>query len=186
MNFPVVVQHRHVHLSEEDQAKLFGEDAAPTPVRQLEHQGQVVYRETVDLVGKSGRLERVRVLGPAREKTQVEVSATDAFALGIDAPVRLSGDLTKSGSCELVGPAGKLKVKSAVIIPARHLHCPSAESKKLGLVQGQILSLKTPDGTEIEHVTVRIHPTFRPAFHLAADEAAEYWLHTGDHVTIVI
>ncbi|KKW36702.1 MAG: Phosphate propanoyltransferase [Candidatus Giovannonibacteria bacterium GW2011_GWA2_53_7] len=180
---PVVIQHRHVHVSPEDQAALFGEGTTLTPVRSLEHREQVVYRETVDLVGKAGRLERVRILGPARAQTQVEISASEAFALGIDAPVRVSGDLKRSGNGELVGPHGKVKVRSRVIIPARHIHCSASDAKKLGMKHEQLVSVKTADGSTIEHITLRVHPTFRPAFHLTADEAAEYWLHTGDHVT---
>lgn len=185
MKIPVVVQHRHVHLSEQDQEQLFGKDADLASICSIGHRGQDVCDVTVSVAGNNGMIERVRVLGPCRAVTQVELPASDVFALGINAPVRVSGDLSRSGSCTLVGPEGEITLKSAVIIPARHLHCRPQDAKKLGIGHHDRIDLQIPDrGDIIEHVTVRVHPTFALEFHLSADEAAEHWIHSGDHVIV--
>ena len=186
MRIPVVVQYRHVHLSTEDVARLFGPDAILKPMARLGHRGQVVYRETVCLVGKHGRLEDVHVLGPARAQTQVELSAVEAFALGLNAPVRCSGDLKRAAGCGLVGPYGKIRSRACAIVPVRHLHCNPATARQLRVVHEDVVNLVVPGRPEllIEHVVVRVHPTFALEFHLGVDEAAAFWLATNDVVTI--
>lgn len=186
MDIPVVVQHRHVHLSAADQAVLFGPDASFKRVADVGHQGQAAYQETVTVIGKNGRLEDVRVLGPSREETQVELSASEAFALGIDAPLRVSGDTKRAASCGLRGPAGTIRSRACAIVPLRHLHCGEADAKRLGLRHRDTVAL-TPVGRpdlRLELVAVRVHPSFGLSFHLTADEAAQFWLHTGDRVRL--
>jgi putative phosphotransacetylase len=184
MKIPVAVLPRHVHLSQADLSALFGAGAKLTPSRELSHRGQVVYRETVTLVGKNGTMEKVRILGPHREGTQVEISVSEAAALGINAPVRLSGDAKRAGSGELIGPKGKVKV-SSVIIPSRHLHCDEVGARELGVKHHDLITLVSlKDATcRLEQVMVRVHPTFANELHLNPDEAAEYWLADGDLVT---
>ncbi len=186
MKIPVVIQHRHVHLSEQDAAALFGDGYEFTSVGGIGHRGQYVYKETVTIVGKNGHFEHVRVLGPHREQTQVELSASDAHAIGINAPVRLSGDLSRSGSCTIRGVSGELKGTYTTIIPARHLHCGQTHAKELGLTHDDVVHLAphTRPETRIEHVTVRVHPTFSTELHITSDEAAEFWLQGGDHVIL--
>ncbi len=186
MDIPVVVQHRHVHLSAADQATLFGADASMKRVADVGHDGQAAYQETVTLVGKNGQMEDVRVLGPCREETQVELSASEAFALGIDAPLRVSGDVKRAASCGLKGPHGSIRSRACVIVPVRHLHCGDADAKRLGIRHRDTVAL-TPVGRpdlRMEHVAVRVHPSFGLSFHLSADEAAQFWLHTGDRVRL--
>lgn len=184
---PVHVQYRHVHLSAEDTQALFGSQKL-SKLSELPHRGQFVSDETVTIVGQSGvQIERVRVLGPSRDATQVELSPTEAFALGVDVPVRLSGDLSRTTGCTLVGPEGSVVLKSGAIIPARHLHCGERDAARLNLSHHQLVTV-TPVGrpdARIELVTVRIHPTFALQLHLTYDEASEFWLETGDHVVIV-
>jgi putative phosphotransacetylase len=185
MDIPVVVQHRHIHLSEKDWKTLFGNET-PTAERSLSHQGQCVNHQTVEVIGASGKFDNVRVLGPYRKSTQVELSASDVFALGIDAPVRVSGDLSRSGTCELKGTAGSIKAVSTTIIPARHLHCSQKRADHLNVSHLDIVALRIVEtGQIIQNVLVRVHPTFATEFHPSKDEAAEWWLQTGDHVTIV-
>lgn len=186
MRIPVVVQYRHVHLSRADQERLFGPDAVLKPLAEVGHRGQVVYRETITVMGKQGHVEDVHVLGPCREETQVELSAAEAFALGIDAPVRVSGDLRRAVSVGLSGPHGRIRARACVIIPARHLHCTAADAKRLGAVHEDVVTLAVPGRPDmrIGQVAVRVHPTFRLSFHLSVDEAAAFWLHTGDTVTL--
>jgi putative phosphotransacetylase len=185
MTIPVVVQHRHVHLSAADLSVLFG-SKKPTVLSVSEHEGQVVYRETVTVLGKRGFFENIHVIGPAREASQVELSAADAFALGLDPPLRLSGDTARSVPCTLKGPNGEVRIPNGLIIPARHLHCSTDDAKALGVAHLDVISLALqarPD-TVIDSVTVRVHPTYRTCLHLTEDEAAEFWLHTGDLVVL--
>lgn len=182
--FKVVVQPRHVHLSAQDQEALFGADHKLTPLRSIGHLGQVVYQETVTIVGASGTIEQVRIIGPSRTHTQVEISEMDAAAAGIDAPVRLSGDCQFAGSCHLLGPAGECTVEN-VIIPARHLHLPDRLAQQHGLRQHQRIRLVSAEPSQtVREVVVRVHPTFGPELHITSDEAAVYWLETGDYVNL--
>ena len=153
----------------------------------LEHRGQYINPVKVSVFGKNGSIDHVFVFGPERRDTQVELSATDAFALGIDAPVRLSGDLGSAGSCELVGPAGRILAKETVIIPARHLHCSPEDALRLGVSNHDFVSVSAVGRTKqiIDHVSVRIHPTFSLSFHINSDESAKYWLTDQDHITML-
>lgn len=183
----VNVQHRHVHLSAAHMEALFGSPKG-TKLAELSHRGQFACDETVTVVGPNGvSLERVRVLGPTRDESQVELSPTEAYALGLDAPVRLSGDLSRTGSCTLVGPSGSVTLDNGLIIPARHLHMSDRDAARLGLSHHALVSVAPvgrPDA-RVELVSVRVHPTFALELHLTYDEASEFWIQTGDHVIIV-
>jgi putative phosphotransacetylase len=183
--FSVVVQHRHVHLSAQDQQTLFG-NTELTPLERLRQRGQIVYRETVTIVGKRGELENVHVIGPSRENTQAEISSSDAFALGIDPPLRVSGDVVRTAPCELKGPVGNVRVPVGLIIPARHIHCNPEDAQQLGVNHMDVVDVSVQGRSDsiIESVTVRVHPTFEPEFHLTEDEAAEYWIHSGDKIVL--
>lgn len=183
MRIPVVVQHRHVHLSQTDFEKLFGNHPLK-PLAPIGHFGQFVSDLMVEVQGKTGFLDEVRVLGPFREQTQVELSLSEASAIGIRAPLRVSGDLSRSKGCLLRGPSGTVRARSCVIVPARHLHVNDKSARELGLEHGQRISVQTSHDApqRIDHVSVRVHPTFANEFHLTADEAAQHWLHTGHHV----
>lgn len=182
MKFPVVIQHRHVHLSEKDAKKLFGKDCKFEIRKKIGHRGQGIFTQTVNIIGDNGIFEDVCVIGPWRSKTQVELSSSDAVAVGIDAPVRISGDLARSGSCVIKGPLGEINARASVIIAARHLHCDKKVANKLGVLQGDVVSLGcgTNKETKFNHVTVRVHPTFANELHISADEAAENWIQSGD------
>ncbi|MCX6714893.1 MAG: PduL/EutD family phosphate acyltransferase [Candidatus Uhrbacteria bacterium] len=182
MFIPLVIQHRHVHLSKKDLRQLFGDEKTLEIESELEHKGQYLYRETVDVEGKTGIIESVRVLGPSRSATQVELSITDAFAIGLNAPTRQSGDLTRAASCKLIGPAGSVRATSSVIVPARHLHCSDRMAKKLHVKNHHVVTLRHAENPDVvlSHVFVRVHPTFALELHLTSDEAAHHWLHTGD------
>lgn len=182
MYIPLVIQHRHVHLSKTDLRQLFGDEKNLHPESDLGHKGQVVYRETVDVEGKTGIMEFVRVLGPSRLKTQVELSETDAFAIGIKAPTRQSGDLSHAGTCKLIGPVGSIQAKFSVIVPARHLHCSDRMAKKLHLKNRDVVAVRHVERSEVvlSHVFVRVHPSFGFELHLTSDEASHDWLHSGD------
>lgn len=185
MEIPVVVQHRHVHLSQEDARILFGNEVME-PSRTIDQRDQFVSRQRVSVHGPNGSFSEVAVLGPFRTKTQVELSASDAFAIGVDAPLRLSGDLDRCATVILKTDHGEVHAKMSTIIPIRHLHLPPslAESMELGHHDVVSVSLKGHEETVFEQIVVRVHPTFTPAFHLTKDEAAPGWIQTDDIVIV--
>ncbi|TAK03758.1 hypothetical protein EPO34_01175 [Patescibacteria group bacterium] len=182
MKIPIIVHHRHVHLSQKDMDALFGSKLAP--IAELGHKGQHVFKETVAVIGEQGILEHVRVLGPARESTQLELSPVEAAALGVDAPVRASGELSGAATVTLRGPHGQVRRKCA-IIPIRHLHANGADATRLGVKDGDVVTLELyKTGAHVEHVLVRVHPSFALECHLSPDEAAELWVTAGDRASV--
>ncbi|NQV89206.1 MAG: propanediol utilization protein [Parcubacteria group bacterium] len=182
MKVPVVIQYRHVHLSSEDRGVLFGDmDLGSEQV--IEHRGQFVSKERVQVIGPAGIFEKVCVIGPERSVTQVELSASDAHSIGVKAPLRISGDLDRSATVTLKGPHGQVEAKMSTIIPIRHMHLPTALANENELAQGDVVSVRLGEKT-IDHIIVRVHPTFAPAVHVSIDEAAELWLQPGDTVIL--
>ncbi|MBI4592171.1 propanediol utilization protein [Candidatus Uhrbacteria bacterium] len=185
MDFPVFLQHRHVHLSREDLEVLFGE-AGLTIDKPLEQRGQFIAQERVSIHGPHGSFDDVCVIGPSRTHSQVELSASDAFAVGVEAPLRLSGDTDRCPTVVLKTTYGERPVAVHVIVPMRHLHVPPDIAQSHGLSHQATVSvrLKGREETILKHVIVRVHPTFTPAFHLTKDEAAPFWIQTGDFVLL--
>lgn len=181
MEIPIIVQHRHVHLSQEHIRVLFG-DAGLAPRVPVDQKGQFVAEGLVSVHGPNGSFPEVCVIGPSRAQTQVELSCCDAFAIGIQAPIRLSGDLARSASVLLKTPLGEVLAKASTIIPIRHLHVPPSAASLLGVSHHDVVSVQVKGhaGLRFDHVVVRVHPTFVPAFHLTKDEAAAGWVQTGD------
>ncbi|MFA5853928.1 MAG: phosphate propanoyltransferase [Patescibacteria group bacterium] len=163
---------RHVHLSQEHQDILFGAGYQMTQLKELSQTGQYAYEEKVIVKGAKGQAE-ARVLGPCRKQSQVELAFSDGFKLGIETPVRVSGDLAGTGKCELIGPKGSVELSEGVINDARHLHISDKEAEALGLKNGDVLSVRVPGDTPItvHDVAVRVHPSFRMNIHLDTDEA---------------
>ncbi len=165
---------RHVHLTESDIEALFGKGAALTHKKDLSQPGQFACEERVTLVGPKKSIPNVIVLGPARKATQVEISFTDARTLGVNPPVRESGDVANSPAIKIVGPAGEVDAAEGVIVAKRHIHFTPAEAEEYGCVDKQIvkLSIKNDDRSTIfDDVVVRVHPNFSAAAHLDTDEA---------------
>lgn len=185
MEIPVVVQHRHVHVSQDDARILFDQNGL-TPKRFIEHRGQFVAAQHVSIHGPHGSFPEVCVLGPVRNRTQVELSTSDAFVIGVDAPLRLSGDLDRSATVILQTPLGEIQAKTTTVIPIRHLHLPPALAESLGLVHQDIVSVRLQgcESVVFDQVVVRVHPTFSAVFHLTKDEAAPTWIQTGDKVIL--
>ncbi|MCD6471321.1 phosphate propanoyltransferase [bacterium] len=174
IKIPIEVSARHVHLSRKDLDKLFGKGYQLTKIKNLSQPEQFAAKETITIKGKRGEIKNVRILGPVRQKTQVEISKTDAINLKIEAPVRLSGNLKNSGGCILIGPKGKIKLKEGVIIAWRHLHIEPKLAKKYNLKNGQFVSIKvknTKRSLTFHNVIVRVSPKFRLAFQIDTDEA---------------
>ena len=172
--FPVETSARHVHLTAEDFAVLFGADAQLTLKKELSIKGQFASNEKVTVVGPKKSQANVSILGPFRSKSQVELSATDARSLGLNAPVRLSGDLAGSAPCKLVGPAGEVELSEGVIVAKRHLHISEKKKKKANVANGEVIMVKiaSPDRSLIfDDVEVRIGEGCDATMHVDTDES---------------
>ena len=171
---------RHVHLTKEQSTILFGHGL--TPERPLSQPGQYLANERVTVLGPKGEFQNVAVLGPARKEAQVELSLTDGRNLGIQPPVRLSGDVSGSPGCTLVGPRGRVQLTQGVICARRHIHLTPEEGKHFGVSDKQTVKLQTFTQRPVvfEDVTVRISPDFSGAVHLDYDEANACGFQKGD------
>lgn len=133
MSFMIETSARHIHLTQETVEKLFGEGYQLTVRKPLSYPGQYACNERLTIVGPKKEMANVSILGPVRKADQVEVSATDARTLGIDAPVRESGHVEGSGACKLIGPKGEVELSQGVIIAKRHLHVRQEDAEKMGV-----------------------------------------------------
>jgi acetate kinase len=171
---PVAMSARHAHLSVSTIEKLFGAGYGLRKRSDLSQPGQFSAEETVTLIGPRGRVERVRVLGPPRSADQIEISRSDEFVLGVDAPVRLSGDLAGTPGITLEGPRGRVTLERGVICARRHIHMSPSESARLGVRDGQIVHVRIDsEGRDLTFadVIVRVSESFRLELHLDTDEA---------------
>lgn len=164
---------RHVHLTVEDLATLFGEGYALTPKRDLSQPGQFLSEERVRIEGPKGAMDRTAILGPTRNATQVEVSFTDARALGVEAPVRESGDIKGSSAIRIVGPKGAIEITEGVIVAMRHVHITPEDAEKYGVKDKQIVKVKVggPRALIFDETVIRVSPKFRTFMHIDFDEA---------------
>lgn len=183
---PVGVSNRHVHLTQEHLEKLFGPGYQLTHLRDLKQPGQFATNELVTVVGPKGAIEGVRVLGPLRKQTQVEISKTDCFKLGINAPVRESGVLQGTPGCVLVGPAGAVILDEGVIIAARHIHMHTDFAQEHNFKDKDIVKVVVNGEREVifGKVIIRVSPNFALEFHVDTDEANAALLKNNDLVTI--
>ncbi|MEG6615273.1 phosphate propanoyltransferase [Peptococcaceae bacterium 1198_IL3148] len=179
---PVGISNRHVHLSVDHIAALYGEGHELTKLKDLSQPGQYACEETVMLVGPKGVIEKVRILGPARKQTQIEITLTDSFKLGIKAPLRDSGDLAGSAPITLVGPKGTVVLEEGAIVAARHIHMHTSVAEKLKLKDGDKVSVraKGPRGIIFGDVLVRVSDNFKLEMHVDTDEANAVGLRNGD------
>jgi len=170
---PIGVSARHAHLSPGHVEALFGSGARLEPMRWLLQPGEFATAHTVALVAPGGAvLERIRVLGPERKRTQIELSRTDAVGLRMNVPMRNSGDLEGTPTVTLIGPAGVVAT-DGVIRAARHIHCSPEEAASFGLRDGDVVPLRVPgpEGITFPSVLVRTHPGHRLIVHLDTDDA---------------
>lgn len=167
------VSARHVHLTQADVETLFGAGATLTPKRRLSQPGQFLSEERVTLVGPRGSKEHVAILGPVRAKTQIELSKSDCVSLGVDAPVRQSGDVEGSGAIVIEGPKGRLDLKQGVIIASNHIHLTPETAKVMGLHDQQRVQVEllTERPVRFEDVLVRVSRTSCDRMHIDFDEA---------------
>lgn len=184
---PVGLSNRHLHLSQKDLETLFGKGAKLTNLRDLSQPGQFATNEVVTLVGPKGRMDKVRILGPVRKETQVEVSRTDSYLLGIKPPVRISGDIKGSSGIKIIGPKGEIDLREGVIIAQRHIHMSPDEARGFGVKDGDIVKVKVSGERALifDSVMIRSGPTHRLDFHIDIDEANAAGLSQGDLVEII-
>jgi putative phosphotransacetylase len=185
---PIGVSVRHLHITQEDLEILYGPGAKLTKMRDLYQEGEFASKETVTLVGPKMRaIADVRILGPLRKATQVEVARTDAIVLGIDPPVRPSGQIAGSASLTLVGPKGSVKLKEGVICANRHIHMNPADARRFGVKDKDLVKVRI-DGDKaltFEGVQVRVADSFKLEMHLDTDDANAAGVRCGVIATIV-
>ncbi|MBA7688284.1 Phosphate propanoyltransferase [subsurface metagenome] len=184
---PVGLSNRHLHLTTKDLEILFGKGAKLTKLRDLSQPGQFAANETVTLVGPKGRMDKVRILGPVRKETQVEVSRTDSYILGIKPPVRISGDIKGSGGIKIIGHKGEIDLREGVIIAQRHIHMSPDEARGFGVKDGDIVKVKVAGERALifDNVIIRSGPTHNLDFHIDIDEANAAGLSQGDLIEII-
>ena len=184
---PIGVSARHIHLTQEHVEILFGKGYQLTKKKELMG-GQFASNELVTIVGlKLRAIENVRVLGPVRSKSQVEISATDAIKLGVKAPIRPSGDIKGSAPIAVVGPKGVVYLEEGCIIAKRHIHMAPKDAQEAGVKDGDIVSVKADNerGTVFNEVQIRVDDSFTLEMHIDTDEANAAKIATGQTVTII-
>lgn len=184
---PIGVSARHIHLTQEHVEALFGEGYQLTKKKELMG-GQFASNEQVTIVGlKLRAIENVRILGPVRSKSQVEISATDAIRLGVKAPIRESGNTKGSAPIAIVGPKGVIYLEEGCIIAKRHIHMAPKDAAAAGVADGQTVSVKADNerGTVFNHVQIRVDDSFTLEMHIDTDEANAAKIATGQTVTII-
>ncbi len=165
---------RHVHVTREALDILFGEGYELTKKKDLSQPGQFASNERVAVIGSKGQFPAVSILGPVRPDCQVELSLTDARSIGVDAPIRESGDVAGTGACKLVGPCGEVELSQGVITAQRHIHATPEDAEKYGLADKQIVSVKIEsEGRSLifGDVIVRVSPKYALAMHIDTDES---------------
>ena len=185
---PVGVSNRHIHLSTADLATLFGEGYELTPVKDLSQPGQFACKETLTIIGPSLRpIENVRVLGPVRKASQVEISRTDSFVLKVKPPVRESGDIAGSAPITIVGPKGVVTLKEGCIIANRHIHMSEEEGAAFGLKDGDYVTVEASGErrTTFYDVQVRVNKAFRLEMHIDTDDANAAGIGNGTKVKVI-
>ena len=184
---PIGVSNRHIHLSKSDLETLFGEGYELTPIKELSQPGQYACKEQLTIIGPSMRpIENVRVLGPVRKASQVEISATDSYVLKVKPPVRESGNIKDSAPIRIVGPKGVVELNEGCIIANRHIHMSPAEAEVFGLKDGDYVDIDVNGKrrTRWFDVQVRVHKDFRLEMHVDTDDANAAGIGNGFTVTI--
>lgn len=170
---PVGISNRHIHLSQADLDQLFGAGYQLTPMKELSQPGQFACKETVTICGPKGAIEKVRVLGPVRKETQIEIVAGDCFKLGVKAPAKLSGDLAGTPGITVVGPKGSVQTAQGLIVAQRHIHMAPADAQAYGVQDGQIVKIRVGGlrGGLYDNVAIRVTTSSKLECHLDTEEA---------------
>lgn len=184
---PVRISGRHIHISREDLELVYGPNHKLTKYKDLAQPGQFAAKETLTVVGPKGVIEGVRILAPERCKTQVEISGTDGYHLGVDPPVRDSGELDGTPGIVLVGPHGAVTLKEGLILAATHIHMSPGDASKLGLKDGNRVQVLVDGERDLifSGVLVRVDKSFITEMHVDTDEANAAVIDDGSCVRII-
>ncbi|MGM0396387.1 MAG: phosphate propanoyltransferase [Bacillota bacterium] len=184
---PIALSNRHIHISQKDLEVLFGEGYELTRMKDLSQPGQYACEEKVDVVGPKKTIKGVRILGPVRPETQLEVSISDAFTLGVDPVIRNSGDIADTPGAKIVGPKGEVQIDKGIIVAARHIHMHTDDGEEFGVKDGDIVSVKVPGprGLVYDNVLVRVHPSYGLEMHVDIEEGNAAGIRNGDMVEII-
>src|SRR5690554_3062012 len=187
MMVPIAMSNRHLHLSQEDLDMLFGKGYELTKIKDLSQPGQFACDEKVDILGPKGTLKGVRVLGPIRPNTQIEISVADGYVLGIQAPVRDSGKIDDTPGAKIVGPRGEVNIDRGIIVAARHIHMHTDDAEKFGVEDKDIVQVKIdgPRGLIFENVLVRVNPAYALEMHVDVEEGNASGIKNGQMVEII-
>ncbi len=173
MKIMVETSARHIHLTQEDLETLFGKGVELTPKKELSQVGQFACAEKVEIVGPKSSI-KMSILGPVRPETQIELSKTEARAIGIDAPIRMSGELDGTPGCKVIGPKGEITLDHGVVVAKRHAHFTPDQAKEYGVTDGQNIQIKLNYNERaliFGDVIARISKTAGLAVHIDTDEA---------------
>ena len=185
---PIGISNRHIHLTKEDVETLFGKGYELQKLKDLSQPGQFACKETLTIVGPSMRpIEKVRVLGPERSKTQIEISRTDSYTLKVKAPVRESGKVEGSAGLTIIGPKGIVTVDEGCIIANRHIHMSPDDGARFGLKDCDYVTvdLLGERKTRFYDVQIRVHKDFRLEMHIDTDDANAAGVKNGDKAIII-
>ncbi|MDF2699701.1 MAG: phosphate propanoyltransferase [Haloplasmataceae bacterium] len=187
MNLPIAMSNRHIHLTVEHIHTLFGAGSDLTKSKDLSQPGQYAANEKVDIYGPKGALKGVRVLGPARQATQIEISLTDSFSLGVKAPVRDSGDIANTPGVKIVGPNGEVEITEGVIVAARHIHMHTTDAEQFGVQDKDHVMIKVEGerGIVFDNVLIRVSPKYALEMHVDTDEGNAAAVKNGQLVELI-
>ena len=185
---PIGVSNRHIHLDRADMDILFGRDSELTFKKELGQPGQYACEEMVTLHGPKGELGRVRVLGPLRSESQVEISVTDGFTLGVRPPIRESGKLSGTPGVTIVGPKGTVEKDTGTIAALRHIHLTPGDAQRMGVKDKQMVKVEIRGlrGGIFHNVLIRVSDQFAPEMHIDVDEANAFGVKNGDRAYIIV
>lgn len=188
MKVKIEYSNRHIHPSRELIEQLYGEGYQLNFFKKLSQADDFAANETVTIMGPKTSIEHVRILGPEREKTQIEISKTDAYKIGITAPIRLSGDTEKTPGLKIINELNEVNIESGVIIAKRHLHISPTEAKELNLKDGQVVKLQFNGerAAILDQIIVRIGDGFNMVVHLDLDEANALNINQNDEGELII
>lgn len=184
---PVSISARHLHVTKEHLEILFGKNYELTIEKEISQPGQFAAKEKVDLKTSKGEIRGIRILGPVRNKTQIELPKSDFRKIGLTGEVRNSGDVTGSDGITIIGPKGQVHLQEGLIIADRHIHMKPEDAKRYGVVSGQIVSVAVPGikGGIMNHVTIRVSESYALDFHVDTDDANAFLLENGQMLQII-
>ncbi len=185
---PIGVSNRHIHLDRADMDALFGQGSELTFKKELGQPGQFASEETVTLHGPKGELSRVRVLGPLRSESQMEISVTDGFALGVRPPIRESGKIAGTPGLTIIGPKGTIQKDIGTIAALRHIHLDPETAQRMGVKDKQMVKVEIRGlrGGILHNVLIRVSEQFAPEMHIDVDEANAMGVKNGDRAYIIV